>query len=426
MAVVKIGDYDIWYHLRAGEYIIRTGMVSHLEPFSFTVSSVPWSLQSWLAGVVFYSAYSIAGVSGLVLFNAAVVAIAFVLIYLTMRLSMEEKGSTVLAAVILIIAISAARFRFPVRPHIFEFLFLAATFYISNLYRLKRKNLLFILPLIQALWANIHGSHILGLIIPFIYIIGGAGQRFISGGREGDNKGYKAFTLVLLANIAATFINPYTYKAFTLPFLITSQSLYMQNIGEWQPLQWSHLWGYSLRYTWGLSLLVILGAAGFIHRRKRLDLGDAMVFLLFLAMAIKGIRLTAEFAIASSPIIFRNLAGMTAGVPSTTLGTKAWKITEAVSSKVVLGVMEKWKTAFKAIIIIFLALVMTPATVFSPTYAFGLGVKKNIFPEEAVRFIEKNNIRGNVFNSFAFGDYLVWRRFPEAKVFIHGRNDVFP
>lgn len=406
MALAKIGDYDIWYHLRAGQYILQTRAINHLEPFSFTITEAPWSVQSWLAGVVFFIAHSIGGIPGLIVFNALMVAAVFYILYRTMRASTVTGGasdtdeSPALAVVILLIAAFAMRFRFQARPHIFEFIFLASTLYLLELYRGKGKNRLFLVPVIQILWVNVHASHILGLIIPVIFIAGEYAGGFI--GHERNGQRMRAYGLVLAANVAATFVNPLTYKAFLMPLLITGQSTYMQNIGEWQPMTLGHFWGYSLRYTWGFAVLAIVAVAGFIYRGKKSSLTDILIFVFFLAMAIKGIRLMAEFALATSPIIHRNLAAPTARM----LRDKAKPVMAALAAIMVVVVM--------------------PLTVFSQTYSFGIGVKKNIFPERAVDFIEANGIQGNVFNSFAFGDYLVWRRFPAAKVFIHGRNEVFP
>ncbi len=400
MATIKLGDYDIWYHLRAGDYILSTGSVFHNDPFSFTAADRPWSVQSWLAAVIFFLVHSVGGVNGLILFNATLITATFFLVYLNMRLFMDKEGEITLAVVLLTVAAFAARFRFMVRPHDLEFLFLAALLYILNLYRFTGKNRLFLLPVIQLLWVNIHGSHILGLCVPFLYLIG----EFLPGRREaGAGEGRaKALALVLLANVAATFVNPVTYRAFLLPFLITGQKVYMKNLGEWQPLRWHHLWGYGLRYTWGFVALLVAGAVGFLVRRRTLDVTDLLVFLFFLAMAIKGIRLTAEFGIVVSVIAFRNYAAL--------FSRPAWSSGRVLAGGVAL------------VLVGLVPCVIVP----SPTYAFGLGVKPNKFPEKALRFIEENRLSGNMFNSFGFGDYLTWKAFPARKVFIHGRNEVFP
>ncbi len=412
MAVVKIGDYDFWYHLRAGQLILETGVIKHLEPFSFAAGDAPWSVQSWLAGVILYVVYSASGLSGVIIFNALLVSLVFLLVYLTIRLA-EDKGSSIaLALVIIVIAAFAVRFRMFVRPHIFEFVFLAALLYLLNLYRIRGVNRLYIIPVIQILWVNIHGSHILGLMLPVIFLIGAQlSSRFgYGGGGAGNDRDgaphlkalTRAMIILFCVNILVTLINPETYRALIFPFLITGQKTYMQNIGEWQPLNFTYLWGYGLRYTWGFSLLVILSVVGIVKSRRSVDITGLLLLILFFVMALKGIRLMAEFAIICAPVVCWNLARS---------GSAKDKNKEGL-----------WPGVLAILILLFVAF---PLVFMSKTYSRGLGVKENIFPERAVDFIEREGIKGNVFNSFGFGDYLAWRSFPEKKVLIHGRNEVF-
>ena len=43
-------------------------------------------------------------------------------------------------------------------------------------------------------------------------------------------------------------------------------------------------------------------------------------------------------------------------------------------------------------------------------------------PEGALRWVEKWRPAGNVWNALSFGGYLIWRRYPETRVFIDGRT----
>ncbi|HWT78217.1 MAG TPA: hypothetical protein VN648_05370, partial [Candidatus Methylomirabilis sp.] len=56
-------------------------------------------------------------------------------------------------------------------------------------------------------------------------------------------------------------------------------------------------------------------------------------------------------------------------------------------------------------------------------FAPGFGVAPHFFPEAAVTFMERNHLEGRIFNSYQFGAYLMWRRWPANLVFIDGRYD---
>ncbi len=408
MAVVKIGDYDIWFHLKAGEYILETGRLRHMDPFSYTNPDLPWIVHSWLSAVVFHIVEATSGIKGLILFNALMISAAFTLLYLNMRLFMEKGRGIVFAIVILVLAAYALRFRMWVRPHTFEFIYLMATLYILNQYRSGGKNRLYLLPLIALLWVNTHGSFILALIVPCIYVAGDILNFLLRRTKETYPEGVnplrmaRSMAIIAAINLAASLINPDFYQALVSSFTILSPVIAM--IDEFQPLTLNHLWGYALRYTWGFSVLVILSAVGFIINRRKIDFVDILLLLAFLLMSIKGIRFLAEFSLIASIVVVKNL--------------NSTFISLIVRRERVIGLI------VAVVFIIALPIQIANSAIFS----FGLGVKEHIFPEGALDFIDKARIKGNIFNSYAFGDYIIYRWFPEKKVFIHGHNrsDYFP
>ncbi len=405
LAVFKLGDYDIWYYLAAGRHIAATGTLMHAEPFAYTAAGRPWHLQTWLASLFFHHLHSLGGVALLIMANAAVVATVFAIVFQTMRLSMRRREEVVPALALVLLAAFTARFRFVVRPHVLEFLLLALTVLILESHRRRGGKWVFALPVLQAAWVNTHGSHVLGLLLPAIYLAGAlAGRRRSGAGAADEGLPGRAPVLgaVLGLGILATLANPYTWRAFTFPFLIVGQTEYMRRLGEWQPLAWRNLWGYGLRFTWGFVFLGLLAAAGIVLRRGRMAVTDGLLLLAFLVQAVMGIRLLAEFGIIAAPVVLRLLAPRLEG--------------------------RDWAGGRPAAAVLGLALLtaVPAAAVFSPSFAFGPGIKEDKFPEQAVRFVERSGIEGRMFNSFAFGDYLCWRVAPRRQVFIHGRNDIFP
>ena len=49
---------------------------------------------------------------------------------------------------------------------------------------------------------------------------------------------------------------------------------------------------------------------------------------------------------------------------------------------------------------------------------------KNV-PVKAVEFVKREAIQGNMFNNDEFGDYIIYAAWPEYKVFIDGRTDMY-
>jgi hypothetical protein len=47
------------------------------------------------------------------------------------------------------------------------------------------------------------------------------------------------------------------------------------------------------------------------------------------------------------------------------------------------------------------------------------------FPVSAVNYLESHPAKGNMFNEFTWGGYLLYRLWPEQKVFIDGQTDFY-
>jgi hypothetical protein len=56
---------------------------------------------------------------------------------------------------------------------------------------------------------------------------------------------------------------------------------------------------------------------------------------------------------------------------------------------------------------------------------FGIGISRRKLPVRAVRYMEDHPVPGPTYNVYEWGGYLIWRRWPEARVFVDGRTLVY-
>src|SRR5579885_2146447 len=121
LACHELRDNDVWWHLRAGEWIRAHGQVPDFDPFSFASADRRWVDLHWLFQVLLALVYRAGGVPGMILLAAGVAAAA-VLIALAGRPS-----GAPLPAVLLcwLPALLLAAERFAVRPETATLLFLA-------------------------------------------------------------------------------------------------------------------------------------------------------------------------------------------------------------------------------------------------------------------------------------------------------------
>src|SRR5512136_385324 len=81
MATRAVVDTDLYWHLAAGRYIVETRTVPTVDPFSSTMLGKPWVDIYWLAQVVWYLIYQVAGLAGLSLFVSMLVTLTLVFVW---------------------------------------------------------------------------------------------------------------------------------------------------------------------------------------------------------------------------------------------------------------------------------------------------------------------------------------------------------
>src|SRR6516162_10582715 len=68
----EMGDTDVWWHLRGGQWILEHGRVPDLDPFTFGSADKPWVDIHWSYEVILVLAYRAGGASALVFLGEAV------------------------------------------------------------------------------------------------------------------------------------------------------------------------------------------------------------------------------------------------------------------------------------------------------------------------------------------------------------------
>src|SRR5437773_835664 len=84
------------YHIRSGDYILQHRAIPSTDIFSFSRPGQPWFAWEWLCAVLFAALYGAAGMKGLVIFSAAVIALS----NLILLRHMIWRGANVLVAIV--------------------------------------------------------------------------------------------------------------------------------------------------------------------------------------------------------------------------------------------------------------------------------------------------------------------------------------
>jgi len=274
---------DSWWQLRAGQWIIQTGRVWSVDPFSSTAYGAPWPNHEWLAQLILYAVYRVAGLQGIVVLCAAVAAATWLVIYQLCD------GLPRYRVVLLLAAVLSHEVVWAVRPHMITLLFLALELL------LIRRRRLWLLPPLFLLWANLHGGVAVGGVALLVAALAALPRRWPD---------IRRWAVVLAACAAATLVNPMGLGLwrFALSMFDHPETQYIQ---EWLPpsLDWPVSYPFfALAAAWVAVLL--------LRWRRLRGPDDRMLVLLGLVLLLLGfraVRHTALFAVVALPLISRAL-----------------------------------------------------------------------------------------------------------------------
>ncbi|HXI09788.1 MAG TPA: hypothetical protein VNK06_03200, partial [Thermodesulfobacteriota bacterium] len=173
LSFLKIEDYDIWYHIKTGEYIVRNLSIPTTDIFSYTAFGHRWVTHEWLSEVIFYLFTAAAGVNNLVFFKAAMITAVFGSYLFFLR---NRVGIHVLAPVVAVAAV-LARGRFFERPELFSYLLVAVFICLLEKIRTDERapgRYFWVFPALMVFWANCHGGAIFGVVVTGAYAAGEA------------------------------------------------------------------------------------------------------------------------------------------------------------------------------------------------------------------------------------------------------------
>jgi len=385
-------DIDLWWNLKTGEHIVKNLEIPRTDLFSYTLKEAYWIDHEWLSQIFFYAIFSKFGWLGLNIFKAFTICLCFFILLFLIHSKYKKNFFAILFSLLAVLAFGYRSF---LRPELFSYLFLCIFFYI-----LEKEKRIYLLPFLQIIWVNLHGYFILGPALSVLYCIG----EFVSGNKDRSKKlAILSFWIML-----ACFVNPYFYKGALYPLRIltdvfTEQKLYMQHIHElMMPIRSS--FG---RYGF-LWIFTIATSATFIINLKKAKPKHIILFVASFFAAYSAVRNIPIFIFVGLPIASINLneSGLAKKMPE----KKLYFLAAAV-------------TGF--LIYFFLS---NKYYVFTNQYAMRKTESKfsGLFmPEGACDFLEKNNISGRMFNTLDFGPYIGYRFYPERRIFIDTRTDLY-
>jgi hypothetical protein len=400
-------DPDIFWHLASGREILSGKRLLFTDPFSFSPPGAPWIDLHWLYQISVYLAYKTGGYYNLLIFNSIIFIFSFTIM---MNAVSNKKNKEILSWLLFCIFIFQLRYLLPVRPAMFTLLYMSIFIYMLERFSGSGKlKYLFLLLPVQVLWVNFQGLFMIGPGICFTYLAG-EGIHYLLRRYKIEIFRYatalKGKDLLLLCSfslivIAVSALNPYFLKSYSLSFklfgriLPDTANIYSTMIPENIPLlKMIGTSSVSYVYTFlGISVIVVIFS---IINSEWLKISHVLLIIMFMVLSYMAQRNLILYAFSVIPFIVWNLDKSRFLNQNRSL----FRISEVLLSIIVLIMV--WKHS---------------------SYAFAGkdGVAPFTFPTESAEYLKKNKIEGNVFNADRYGGYLIWKLFPEEKVFIDTR-----
>jgi hypothetical protein len=425
---------DFWGHLKVGEIIFDQGKIPAVDTFSFLTQGQPYIYQAWLAELFMYVLYRLGDLQLVVFFNTLLLTTQFALV---LYMCWEASGNIRLASACTLLAAFFALAERDVRPQTFSFLLFTVFYLLVRCHVRNRRGPIVILPLLMALWANLHGGFLLGLAILGLAFLcesvklalTAPGQWECLGGSPTALGGSRWGSVPLLGGVlagclVALLLNPLGPGVITYLTKIQGNVIIQGFVTEWFPA--------SLRRIEDLPffLAFFLCLALFSQSRRRLAVLDLVLFCFFALMAFQAVRNFMWFAVIMAPILTEQATFLLAD-----LRTANWSesflgkfFTSKIASKSTAASGERVGLNYLMAALFLVALFLGSPWV-KTSLPIPISRSALIDPETpvgAVDFLEANSVQGRIFNPDIYGGYLDWRLNPRLLVFVDGRVELYP
>lgn len=411
------GDDDVFWHLATGRYIIENNDVPSKDVFGYVTEGQEWMPFEWGWDVLTFGLYNIGGYTAISIFRTAIFLLMFFLMFLMLR---KFKVSYTLIFLFLTVLAFGVMDRLTPRPHIMSMLFFVVLLYIITDYKyFNRSNfkILFFIPLIFLVWANMHmgilaGLFLLGIFLASEIIIYLKPNKFSTKEIPPLSKPELIrLMLIFAASVIVMFINPNSFATYGYAYEHTKMKM-LETINEWRS-PFDAMFGDGF-VTTIYKVFLFGGILILYYAVKKKDLFAALVFVGFAIYSVRAVRFTVDYIVIITVFLVVSVSFI-------------------ISNSRSEGLMTFFNASPVPKVIIELCLLFfifnLPSDKLYMEYlkyyrVSGFGINSDFIPTQMFDFMKENNIPvegTRPLNHFGSGGFLVWS-FPGSKNFIDSRN----
>lgn len=374
-----LSDGDMFWHVRTGQEILSQGHFPQVDAYSWTMAGHRWIAKEWLSQALFAICYGLGGWTGAALLALAAASAAYALVFA----ALERRAGPLFALAAVFLVALAGNFHLLARPHVLAWP-VAAAFAIGLLDAAEAGRApRWPFALLMVLWANLHGSFLLGYILtPFF--------AWESLARTDENRLILALRWAGfgLACLLAALVHPYGWRVFAAAADVLALGPAMSLISEWRPQNFSSFGHFEFILLLGLGAALLSGL--------RLPAPRVALLLALLHAALGHVR---------QETLGLMITALLLGAPVAALQADVIRLPREKLRLVALGV-----AGFLAFAVVSFA------------HRGALALPEAIAPQAALDAARAAGVKGDVLNEDQFGGYLVFQRVP---TYADGRAELF-
>ena len=280
-ATQPIADTDLFWHLATGREALAHGPV-RTDVFSWTVRGAPVSVDQWLGQIALYGAYSALDWRGIALLRITAVAALVALVVWTASAGRVRPLAAVIGSVP---ALLLTRALWVDRPELFGLVCFAALLPLLRAARAGNARAAAATVLVIALWANLHGSFALGVVLTVAVSLEGMLR---------DRVRARRHLVLALGVVGASLLTPAGPATWTAPgYHLLSPP---REIEEWRLIDLATPQGIGYALTLGLVFAAALAGPRPAPR-------DLVVLLTVTLLSLTAARQAPLLAIVAAPLL---------------------------------------------------------------------------------------------------------------------------
>jgi hypothetical protein len=400
----RLNHTDLWGHLNFGRWMVNHHAFPATDPFAAEPSSISVLQGAWLAQTIGYEVQRLFGNEGLVLGHALLVTLTAG----ALMLAVQRRGVPPLwvwsaGAAMLVLDLPIVG---TIRPQLFGQLG-AALFLLACAELPHRKHPLVWLPIVAMLWANLHGSIVMGLAIIGLYAVGVTWsvwqEASFSLANLARDRRLQVVWGALLLVLAGACINPHG-PILILRILGFGDHAALASISEWRALTPRSLTGVLVIAS--VALTAVLGK----FSPRKWEAHEILLLAAFGLATLPAIRMLAWWAVVWPCVVWPHAAA-------------AWRKYYAEKSGEPI-VDHDEPTAMRTLLamgFVFMTILMAP-----PTYSLVSGrfrgeglILVTDTPLYTTDEVLRRGLTGNIATPLDWADFLIWKSSGKLKPLVH-------